>query len=286
MGESALPLEVVQSRLSQIRAKNICLILDCCQSEAALPGRGTAQTMADREETSLDVLARDIVFLRKTERNENSGDLYQPTVVVLNSCRKGQRAYESPEQQHGLFTAQLLDASGAVESSGFKKEVPPSMPVKVPEPPKPVKSAGPVAVPKVRKTGKFVQFFKELGLLVAWLLPMVVVEIVGLTLYENTTGVLHEFFIVVSLFLSFGGIQGIAWIFSHTTKNTVRKSRWWIPEGLISLGGMLLMGICLVCLDCGPLHWDDFLNFVLLPILSEVPCPLLSIGGILVCLWD
>ena len=97
-----LPFDELQELLANIKAKNTCLILDCCQT---IHDRGEAETLSVSEQTSLENIARDIVLRRKEQIPD-----FKSNVAILNSCKEGQSAYEWDARQHGLFTAYLLDA--------------------------------------------------------------------------------------------------------------------------------------------------------------------------------
>ena len=92
----------LQRLLSNVRAKNTCLILDCCQT---IHDRGEAETLTASDQKTMENAARDIVLRRKEQIPD-----FQSNVAILNSCKEGQSAYEWDARQHGLFTAHLLDA--------------------------------------------------------------------------------------------------------------------------------------------------------------------------------
>ena len=97
-----LPFDALQRFLSNIKAKNTCLILDCCQK---IHDRGESETLTAVDQTAMENAARDIVFKRQEKEPE-----FQSNVAILNSCKEGQAAYEWDNRQHGIFTAHLLDA--------------------------------------------------------------------------------------------------------------------------------------------------------------------------------
>ncbi len=102
--QQGLPFDELQELLSKIRAKNTCLILDCCQT---VHDRGVdeEETLTASDQTTMENAARDIVLRRKEQIPE-----FQSNVAILNSCKEGQSAYEWDARQHGLFTAYLLEA--------------------------------------------------------------------------------------------------------------------------------------------------------------------------------
>ena len=97
-----LPFDELQDLLINIKAKNTCLILDCCQK---VHDRGESETLTASDKASMENVARNI-FLKRKEQIPN----FQSNVAILNSCKEGQSAYEWDARQHGLFTAYLLDA--------------------------------------------------------------------------------------------------------------------------------------------------------------------------------
>jgi len=101
---TAVSLEVVKAKLTQVQAENTLLILDCCQNRPA--GRSVgAEPMMEGEEATLASMARDIRASRQKQFSKSI-----PTVAVINSCREGQKAYEWDSRGHGIFTAYLLEA--------------------------------------------------------------------------------------------------------------------------------------------------------------------------------
>jgi len=87
--------------LTKARATNACLILDCCQNLAIAQHVEAGFTKAEG-----DVIARDVLAAVKAE----SAVGRQVTMAVLNSCSFGQRAYELPTGERGIFTGHLLEA--------------------------------------------------------------------------------------------------------------------------------------------------------------------------------
>ncbi len=100
--EMGISFKDLQRLLSNVRAKNTCLILDCCQT---IHDRGEAETLTASDKASMENGAREIVLWRKEQIPD-----FQSNVAILNSCKEGQSAYEWDECEHGIFTAHLLDA--------------------------------------------------------------------------------------------------------------------------------------------------------------------------------
>ena len=100
--EDGVPFDVLMNLLTKIRARNMCLILDCCQK---VHDRGESETFTAEDQKAIENAARDIVLRRKEKTPE-----FASNVAILNSCKQGQSAYEWDKRQHGIFTAHLLDA--------------------------------------------------------------------------------------------------------------------------------------------------------------------------------
>ncbi|NQT12820.1 MAG: caspase family protein, partial [Planctomycetes bacterium] len=100
---TAVSLDLVQAKLTQVQARDTLVILDCCQNQPA--GRSAAaEPLSKGEETAMGSMARDIQAARMEGES-----LSVPTVAVLSACREGQKAYEWDTREHGIFTAHLLD---------------------------------------------------------------------------------------------------------------------------------------------------------------------------------
>ena len=100
--ESGLSFDALKEQISNVKAKNTCMIFDCCQT---IEGRSSSETLSEADLTIMDNAVRDIVQKRKEQIPE-----IQSNVAIINSCSKGQRAYEWDNRKHGIFTAHLLDA--------------------------------------------------------------------------------------------------------------------------------------------------------------------------------
>ena len=102
VSDSGLSFDDLQKQLVKVKAKNTCIILDCCQT---LNGRGGSETLTPADQTRMKSVVQDIV---------NSKNKYYPdgsyNAAILNSCSEGQVAYEWDKRKHGIFTAFLLDA--------------------------------------------------------------------------------------------------------------------------------------------------------------------------------
>lgn len=100
--DDGVPFDDLMNILTKIRAKNMCLILDCCQK---VHDRGEMETFTSEDQKVIENAARDIVLRRKENEPE-----FVSNVAILNSCKEGQSAYEWDKRKHGIFTAHLLDA--------------------------------------------------------------------------------------------------------------------------------------------------------------------------------
>ncbi len=100
---TAVSLDVVKAKLSQVQSENTLIILDCCQNKPA--GRNiSTEAMTRGEQEAIDTFARDIQLQHK-----KSSGYAVPTVAILNACSEGEKAYEWREKEHGIFTAHLLE---------------------------------------------------------------------------------------------------------------------------------------------------------------------------------
>ena len=98
--ELGLSFDSLQRLLSNIRAKNIWIILDCCQ---AIYKRGEEETFTAADSSALENMVSYIV-----KRRQGAEPGVVPNVVILNSCREGQVSYELDDEKHGIFTKCML----------------------------------------------------------------------------------------------------------------------------------------------------------------------------------
>ena len=99
-----VPFDNLMDKLSKIRAKNTCLILDCCQ-RVHDGERSEEETFTAADQKAIENAARDIILRRKEKEPE-----FVSNIAILNSCKEGQAAFEWDNRKHGIFTAHLLDA--------------------------------------------------------------------------------------------------------------------------------------------------------------------------------
>ena len=102
---TAISLNVVKEKLSQIQACDTLVFLDCCQNRPAIPGRGaSAETLQQEDEAAFESMGRDIKAARQKQSFQRD-----PRFALLSACGAGQKAYEWEQREHGIFTAHLLD---------------------------------------------------------------------------------------------------------------------------------------------------------------------------------
>lgn len=103
LARTAIPLGIVNETLRQVGARNTVMILDCCQNRSI--GRDSAMPELEvGAQAQYAATARDIQSHRA---NRNKGTA---TTAVLSACGEGQRAFEWPAREQGIFTAHMLDA--------------------------------------------------------------------------------------------------------------------------------------------------------------------------------
>lgn len=97
---TAIDLEDMARKLSNLKASQFTVFIDACR-EDPFPGRGL------KGNTMTDVMARGLRIVRLNNAPQ-APNVLPPTSVVFYSCRIGERAYENPELQHGIFTYYIL----------------------------------------------------------------------------------------------------------------------------------------------------------------------------------
>jgi tetratricopeptide (TPR) repeat protein/uncharacterized caspase-like protein len=97
---TAIDLEELARKLSNLKASQFTVFVDACR-EDPFPGRGL------KGNTMTDVMARGLRIVRLSNTPQ-AASTPPPTSVVFYSCRVGERAYENPELQHGIFTYYIL----------------------------------------------------------------------------------------------------------------------------------------------------------------------------------
>ena len=111
MAETALPIELVERALQGLQARELLCIIDACRNNPD----------ASRSDEGAHLTEGLIRGVQPLPQPAPSGA--QPVVsATLLSCDVGQRAYEDPEQEHGVFTVHLLNGLKG-EAAGEDKRV-------------------------------------------------------------------------------------------------------------------------------------------------------------------
>lgn len=95
---TGLDLEELSRRLGNLKASQFTIFMDACR-EDPFPGRGI------KGNTMTDVMSRG---LRVVPTAAPAGGA-PPTSVVFYACQVGERAYEDPKLEHGVFTYYILN---------------------------------------------------------------------------------------------------------------------------------------------------------------------------------
>jgi len=95
---TGLDLEELSRRLGNLKASQFTIFIDACR-EDPFPGRGI------KGNTMTDVMARG---LRVTPSSAPTNGV-PPTSVVFYACQVGERAFEDPKLEHGVFTYYILN---------------------------------------------------------------------------------------------------------------------------------------------------------------------------------
>ncbi|HEV2668883.1 MAG TPA: caspase family protein, partial [Blastocatellia bacterium] len=98
VARTAVDMEELISKVSALRASQFTIFYDACREDPS-PGRGFKGNQLT------DVTAR-ILTLTPTRVQQQRTD--PPTSVVFYACQIGERAFESQQLQHGVFTYYIL----------------------------------------------------------------------------------------------------------------------------------------------------------------------------------
>ena len=96
--DTALPLSLVHEALRGLQAENLLFVVDACRNDPT-----SSKAVADAE--FAEPFAKG---LRPKVAEEGTG--HAKNVAVLTACDVGQRAWELPDEGHGVFTYYLLKA--------------------------------------------------------------------------------------------------------------------------------------------------------------------------------
>ncbi|HXG66436.1 MAG TPA: caspase family protein, partial [Blastocatellia bacterium] len=100
---TSLDLEELARKLSALKASQFTIFVDACR-EDPFPGRGI------KGNTMTDVMTRSLRVVPGPARAGSP----PPTSVVFYACQVGERAYEDPKLEHGVFTYFILSGIRAV----------------------------------------------------------------------------------------------------------------------------------------------------------------------------
>jgi tetratricopeptide (TPR) repeat protein len=92
---TGIDLEELSRRLGSLKASQFTIFMDACR-EDPFPGRGI------KGNTMTDVMARGL----RVTPTQAAGAM--PTSVIFYACQVGERAYEDPKLEHGVFTYYIL----------------------------------------------------------------------------------------------------------------------------------------------------------------------------------
>ncbi|MFL6214904.1 MAG: caspase family protein [Blastocatellia bacterium] len=95
---TGLDLEELSRRLGNLKASQFTIFMDACR-EDPFPGRGI------KGNTMTDVMARGL----RIAPSPSQANAAPPTSVVFYACQVGERAYEDPKLEHGVFTYYILN---------------------------------------------------------------------------------------------------------------------------------------------------------------------------------
>ncbi|HJQ25658.1 MAG TPA: caspase family protein [Blastocatellia bacterium] len=95
---TGLDLEELSRRLGNLKASQFTIFIDACR-EDPFPGRGI------KGNTMTDVMARGL----RINASEARANATPPTSVVFYACQVGERAFEDPKLEHGVFTYYILN---------------------------------------------------------------------------------------------------------------------------------------------------------------------------------
>jgi tetratricopeptide (TPR) repeat protein len=95
---TGLDLEELGRKLSALKASQFTLFVDACR-EDPFPGRGI------KGNTMTDVMTRSLRVVPKEAQASGSA---LPASIVFYACQVGERAYEDPKSEHGVFTYYIL----------------------------------------------------------------------------------------------------------------------------------------------------------------------------------
>lgn len=99
--DTALPLSLVHEALRGLQADNLLFVIDACRNDPT-----SSKAVADA------ALAEPFAKGLRPKLAEETAEQKDANIAVLTACDVGQRAWEIPEEGHGVFTYYLLQALG------------------------------------------------------------------------------------------------------------------------------------------------------------------------------
>jgi tetratricopeptide (TPR) repeat protein/uncharacterized caspase-like protein len=96
---TAVDLEDLSQHLGALKAAQFTIFIDACR-EDPFPGRGI------KGNTMTDVMSRSLRVVPSGDARSAGGPA--PTAIVFYACQVGERAYEDPKLEHGVFTYYIL----------------------------------------------------------------------------------------------------------------------------------------------------------------------------------
>jgi len=108
--DTALPMTLVHEALRGLQADNLLFVIDACRNDPT-----SSKAVADAE--FAEPFAKGLrPKLADEDRNRTASN-----IAILTACDVGQRAWEIPEEGHGVFTYYLLEAlnGGAADEQGL-----------------------------------------------------------------------------------------------------------------------------------------------------------------------
>ena len=103
---SFLELDEIRTQIKKIDCQQRLFFLDCCRNDPQA-GKGDADQLMSKS------FARELVATAERQKATSN------VTILMTACRSGQRAYEWPEVQHGLFSYYLKEGiNGKAWSNG------------------------------------------------------------------------------------------------------------------------------------------------------------------------
>ncbi|HEU0185269.1 MAG TPA: caspase family protein [Blastocatellia bacterium] len=101
VARTAIDMEELTRKVAGLKASQFTIFYDACREDPS-PGRGF------KGNPLTDVTARILTLAPTRIRQSGAARVDAPTSVVFYACQVGERAFESPQLQHGVFTYYIL----------------------------------------------------------------------------------------------------------------------------------------------------------------------------------